>query len=260
MKNLLRGVFVTIILAVSAGNVYAGTSLININFNKVSYTGAGVVGTSGDKWNTFVGVSIQGYNKSIKNSKPYMQPISLVNSTGASSGVSITDYSFDSLNTIDDVSESFSVLAVGHNLMNGYAQTFTGNTSYVNLTGLKPGQNYRITVYSQNEMNTINYELETRLNNGTSVVYMDTGQDMGNASTFVYGQNYVQGFITPSSTGTLTISFNSIGGSALDFSPINGIQIEAVPEPRNVVLLGIGALLAGVSFRYKAKESVTVEL
>jgi hypothetical protein len=254
MKILLKAAFAYIFIVLLTNDVYAYTSLININFNKtsVTYTGAGVVGTSSDSWNKFNFPSLGFFNGG--------NAVTLLNSTGHSSGVSITDYSFGNLNYVANSVEAFPSSGA-RNLMNGYALTYSGSTSYMNLSGLKPGQLYRITVYSQAVNNSPNYELDAHATGSGPTVNFSIYQDNGAESTFVASKNYAQAYVYPTSLGTLALTFTSLAPTQTTYSALNGLQIEAVPEPRNVVLFGVGAaFLAGVRFRNKSKETVTVEL
>lgn len=246
MKTLSRVLCIAMVSLISAGRGFA-TELINLNFGK-SYTGMAVspAGTDSDTWNYINYASLSSYN--LNNGYAPDKAFKLLDSKNLETTVELTQFSSSSLNNIS----SYTAFP-GNTLMNSYAQATPGHTGTIEFTGLTPGT-YKLYVYSQNEKNTTNYAVSITANGVT----FSTQKSDGTLDHFVSPDNYATAIVTVSSDTALSISFTGIGGQG----DINGIQIEsieAVPEPENITLLGIGGILVFGFMKRKTKEHSLVK-
>ena len=208
-----------------------GKTLIDVQFsNGASHTqsGAAVVGASGDTWNNFVsGQAGSG---------------SLVDTTNTASGVNLT-FSANNFWEADSTYTRFTGQPDA-NLMQGYLVGYGGQSDIaLAFTGLAAGQEYGFWVYTQGDDNSRGRSIGLSANGGAAAIATQT-----NASSFVPGDNYVYLTAFADQNGDLDLLGHDLNGEA----NINGVQLMAVPEPSQMVLLMAGGMfLAGAAVRRK---------
>ena len=186
------------------------------------YTGAGVLGTAGDKWNmvsgAFVTTGQSGSN------------IPLVDASGAATGVSLSYAGDDSI----DVS-TFGGIFTGsplQNLLTSYLFSRTPHVGTVTLGGLIAGDTYELILYSV--ANIPGRSTLFTVDGTTETVTPTTTQ------TLTAGDNYAEFIAAANSSGDLKVAFSGpVEGD------LNGIQLlngpaPSVPEPSSVALLATG--------------------
>jgi hypothetical protein len=206
-----------------------GKTLIDVQFsNGASHTqsGAAVVGASGDTWNNFVtGQAGSG---------------SLVDTTNTASGVSLA-FSANNFWEADSTYTRFTGQPDA-NLMQGYLVGYAGQADIaLSFTGLTAGQEYSFWVYTQGDDNSRGRSISLSANGGAAAIATQT-----NTGSFVLGDNYVYLTAVADRNGDVEIFGHDLVGEA----NINGVQLTAVPEPSEIVLLMAGGLLlAGAAVR-----------
>jgi hypothetical protein len=209
------------------------SGVINVNFGGSSnptYTGAAVIGSSGDIWNQASGTPT---NLSLLDSGGNNTSVTFTNSNG----FAITDnYGF-----------GFSGTQYA-NLMQGYLVLL--NPSVFTIGGLNPSNSYDLYIYSQGDSGSSGRRLKVTVG-GT--VFGTTATN-ANASTFILGQNYLKlSGLTPNSSGNIVGTWEKLAGEG----NVNGFQLTeasgnaAVPEPASIVIFGLGAL--GMAYRTRRK-------
>ena len=208
-----------------------GKALIDVQFsNGASHaqSGAAVVGTGGDTWNNFT-TGQAGHG-------------SLVDVSNTASGVSLT-FSANNFWEADSTYTRFTG-AADANLMQGYLVGYGGQSDIsLAFSGLAAGQEYGFWVYTQGDDNSRGRSIGLSANGGAYAISTQT-----NASSFVLGDNVVYLTAFADRNGDIDLVGHDLAGEA----NINGVQLMAVPEPSEMVLLMAGvALLAGAAVRRK---------
>jgi hypothetical protein len=208
-----------------------GKALIDVQFsNGMSHaqSGAAVVGAGGDTWNNFTtGQAGSG---------------SLMDVTNTASGVSLT-FSANNFWEADSTYTRFTG-APDANLMQGYLVGYGGQSDIsLAFSGLTAGQEYGFWVYTQGDDNSRGRSIGLSANGGAVAVSTQT-----NAGSFVLGDNYVYLTAFADQNGDIDLVGHDLAGEA----NINGVQLMAVPEPSEPVLLMAGVvLLAGAAVRHR---------
>jgi hypothetical protein len=221
----LAAVFAT---ATSAANAAA----IDVQFARDpghEQTGAAVVGSAGDIWNTFLGNANNG---------------SLVDTGGAASGVSL---SFSAAMVYDSVPSDTQFTGTPYaNLMQGYLVDFIGSQGIdMKFSGLVAGHEYGFWVYTQGDNNNGNRQLSLSANGGPA---QTTTQ--GTYNTFVLDHNYTYLVSFADIDGVVDLVAHDLNGEA----NINGVQLMAVPEPTSIALMLAGVLFCiGAARRQRAR-------
>jgi hypothetical protein len=227
-------------VALSANVVHA--SLINVDFGtsnsgsygdatSTAYSGAAVVGTSGDVWNGTTATS---------------GTVSLLGSSGIASGATMT-YSGSYMWCCGTGCSFGAGTNTYRNLMNDYLIPGSGTTTditvsnFVTLTGLAAGT-YNLYIYSASDKTNRKATFTAATSVGSNSVVI--GPNSSYIDYFAPGVTYGLIQVTVGDTGTLTISVSKLAadGSEID---IDGFQLQSVPEPASIVMLVSGAL--GVS-------------
>lgn len=138
-------------------------------------------------------------------------------------------------------------------LMLGYATNAPSDPSEpsnatMTLYGLSPGF-YEIYIYSQAEINT-DSELYATATTSGQVYSIEMGTD-GTAEQLEVNNNWMKATVAITD-GTLTMSV--VPGTVGIW---NGFQIQPVPEPNSVILLGIGGLVLFGRLKQKTKGDCT---
>jgi hypothetical protein len=139
-------------------------------------------------------------------------------------------------------------------LMLGYAKNTLSDplepsNATITLYGLTPGT-YEIYIYSQAEKNTKSELYATAKTSG--VVYSIEMDTDGKAEQLEVNNNWMKATVAITD-GTLTMSVNP-GTVGL----WNGFQIQPVPEPNSVILLGVGGLILFGRFKPKINGDCTI--
>jgi hypothetical protein len=247
MKKLRRVASIATLFMLFFGRAHAA-QLINMNFISLDgapMIGPAVAGSVGDYyWNETPTASLADYNTSYAT--PPLDPTTpfrLTDSTGTLSNVYVTGFSFNDSNQT----------GVGAFDSTPYASLMTGfvlANGYMNLTGLEKNASYNLYVYSQTNIDTATSPLTI---NANGAEFSTSGND-GTPNTFQSGANgnYIVHTVTTDASGNLNLVFSSASANAA----INGLQIQAVPEPQSVMLLGVGGVLVFAYLRLKTNESI----
>ncbi|QDV34815.1 hypothetical protein [Tautonia plasticadhaerens] len=210
--------------------------LINVDFNaqdSPTYSGAGVLGASGDVWNGIVGTSHTG-------------DMLLVDSANADTGVTLSyrdfDPASDAAGSAIFAGTPYDALLRDYLIAPGNDLGFAG---IVTFSGLTPGGTYRLILYS---VANLPDRGATFTANGDSQVVVPSG-----IPVLAQGDNYADFTTRADATGMITITASSGDGSEAD---LNGFQLQqlataVIPEPASLVnvLLGIALLGGGVACR-----------
>jgi hypothetical protein len=191
-------------LSVSA---WAGTiTVVNVQFAASGYTGAAVVGSAGDYWNSegAAGTSVallDTLGQSTSMTLTWSTPRAFAGTTGFAS----TPYA---------------------DLMEGYL--FNGNAEPVTITldGLTPDTGFDLYVYSQGDVASGGRAMQVDANG----IAADTTTTDAAASTFILCQNYLELPVSANASGQLEISFAPISIANFE-AGLNGFQLVSAPEP-----------------------------
>lgn len=254
MKKISLCLLATVLLGFNRV-AYGAGRLININFGEY-YNGAAATGKSGDQWNNLKGSDLRDYNYDRFERDDDLTPIDLISSKGGLPVAQMTAWHFDGISNIDPSVNAFveeGTSLPGYGLMTNYNYENGGDAdeSYITISGLAAGT-YKVYVYSQSELETINPKTVVTVND----IEVFTIPEVENTeSSFVLGKNYYTTEISLVSGENLRIGFTNTSDEELSKAAINGIQIEAVPEPGVVMLLGVGALFSLFTMREKSVSS-----
>ena len=220
--------FLAAALLAAASATHAAT-LVDVQFsNDASHTqsGAAVVGNNGDAWNNFT--------------SGHAGTGSLVDVAGGASGVKL---SFSASNFWEaDPSYFHFAGQADANLMQGYLVGYAGQPDItLNFTGLVAGHAYGFWVYTQGDDNSRGRSISLSANGGAAAIATQS-----NTGSFVLGDNVAYLTAVADHDGDVEIFGHDLVGEA----NINGVQLMAVPEPSEIVLLMAGGLLlAGAAVR-----------
>lgn len=241
MKKHLRLKLMAATLVALALPWTAPAQLINIDFIGSDMTGAAVLGSGGDTWNYF-------------NTAASGTPAggALVNSSNAATGASLSYFT-------PDLADGFNFSADGTAnpaaLFDGIAGGTNGGGGSgfaqitFNFTGLAPNTAYDIVAYGASQTGT---------DRGThffpTVGGAIAGSTTGASTTIAAGDgvSYATFQLTTDGSGDLTIhkNFNSATSAQ---GPVNGFQLQQVPEPSTFALAGFG--LASLALRRRRRAS-----
>lgn len=263
-SSRLLGAFSAGIICLSAGMLHA--QLYDVQFtgdsvgidyggggvaNGPAMTGAAEIGSAGDVWNGFgdSAYTFSAYPNGISSGA-----LSLVDSTGASSAVTMTiatdggsynanEPNWGNYSTFTQAGSPYSALM--QDLI--YANTVGGGT--LSLSGLVANQAYNLVLYNAGDQNVAGDRATAFTVNGVT----QTSQWDGVTSTLVAGVSYVDYASAMSDgSGNLVITFGSgvtLAGAVSSEGDIDGFQLQAVPEPSTLAMLAAGGAMLLLGYR-----------
>jgi len=219
-------------------------------------TGAAVIGAPGDTWNQAIsngGGGATGTN------------LALVDTTGASTGVSLTWSAVTEWNEAD-ASHAFNDTAFNgtpyQNLMGSYLVADPSDSASLEITGLTAGGAYEMYFYSQANQDTDGRIADFDVNGvnvstlqGTCGVTPDCPDTL---NTFVLGENYTLADVVADSNGDINVGITVPGEQTYE-GDVNGFQLvgggsASTPEPGTAGLMLL-ALGAGASLLRRRRQS-----
>lgn len=218
-----------VLLSLSALSAQAGT-IADVYFSSgPTFSGAAVVGSSGDVWNRFGTTSATN--------------APLFNVGGTSSGITLTYSGADGV--VDDFfpnGNGFQSTSYA-NLMNHFL--FGSGTASFTLNGLTPNTNYGLVFYSEGDSLVTGNQFQVTGLSGSNLLTNNPA-----LSGFALGQNYLN--LTGLSNGLGVLTFSVHDPLNIEFD-LNGFQLStaaappaATPEPSTWVMLAAGLGLFGV--------------
>jgi hypothetical protein len=217
-------------------------------------SGAAAVGSAGDIWNGLGGLAYSAYPLGAT-----AVGVPLVDSTGAATPVTLSlsapngTYGANSVNWNNH--STYSYIGPFPNLNENAAFVLTptlysaltgtmlvantaGNPGNVTLSGLAPNQAFDLYLYNAGDANIGAGRTSTFIVNGIT----QTSTWMADTHALVAGDSYTE-YVNAMSdgAGNLVITFGD--GSGVTESDLNGLQLQAVPEPGTLALLASGAVL-----------------
>lgn len=238
-KNSIRN-FAVIVFAVVVAVAFAGratATLVDVDFSPgagPAQSGAAVLGSAGDIWNNIGAGSGTA--------------VALNDVTGAATTVTLTYSSnFGGSNAGGSAMD-----AATSNLMQDYLAM---NGLSFTIAGLSPSSAYQIALYGAGDQNSLNGAanggqgtLFTILQTPSPTVFGTTSEVNPSAPTTGDrkisdgpGVAYVLLTANSDATGALKVNVN-YNSTSFSTAPVNGFQIQAVPEPTSLVLVGIGGI------------------
>jgi hypothetical protein len=237
---------------------------------------------SGTTWNSLICPTVATANTSGSQlTYTVEQNLSLVDSSGASSAVSISSIQFSENNNKTDTIHNTGMVSgtnpgtdgLSANPSSLMSQSWfdNGTSEYMvfNLAGLTPGNAYDLYIYGagQNVGYGGTYTVpvanqaagyNTAANAYTTEpsatsIYRSVVDSGGNAAT-EQGLTWVMLPVLADSSGDLTFNVLKDGLSGIKGS-INGFQLQPVPEPGTVALISSGVALAALAYRRRQARS-----
>jgi hypothetical protein len=241
MKKLIFLLTAFLVMCVNGKPAYAAGELINLQFGggDAATNGGAVNNVEGQYWNYIVSEGTQSLTNMVYADGMTTSTVSVNETMTTSTGMvtNATAYTgkdiglmtgYFSTSDVQHGTFSFTGLTAGEYKVYVYSQRETGNNSYLNLGLTTAGHSYAINIANNSDL--------TGLTSGTGL----------NPAA-----NWASQKVLVGADGTLnmTTGFNNA---------INGIQIEAVPEPGSVILLGVGGIFVLGALRIRAKEGTAV--
>ena len=237
-RPLVRAIVTPIALAVASVIASSATAtLINVDFNSSgpgtsvgTFAGTGILG--GGTWN---GVTVNQNAQALATT-------SLLDSTGAASGISVTIPAYQGAwNFASQPPSSWKPL-MGDYL---YVTAAGQSTATINLSGLGSSTAWDLVFYSasgQGEGSNFTIGATTK----------QTTDSGGIGATLTVGDEYVVfNNIVSSGSGTISIAWENYGTPG---SVLNGLQIQSVPEPSSVFLVSSAALCGAAACRVRSRS------
>ena len=238
-------------LGVQAQAGLVANQTINVNFSLLGedyhYEGQGALPSLGNTWNHLDLNSDHFENTDLDYDGPneytdgeptkFVKITDLVDSLGTTTSVGFRRYAEgDDIGGSGGWSGDEDAIA----LLRSYNSIDrNGGTQYITITGLDPSLPH----------NLIMYAIGNAPREGAVFTFDGTQKTSSGGNSFplihdsyVEGVNYVQFIGTPNAEGELTFHWNCIDDLG-QYTVMNGFQIQAIPEPSALVLLGIGGLL-----------------
>jgi hypothetical protein len=217
-KNIITGC----VFAVGLSTVGYAQPLIDVSLGDGSVTpsGAAVLGTAGDQWNSF-DASFGSFG-----------PISVFDSTGAGTSAAVSILCDGGVMALNGPSQPLP------DLTHYYAFNNTGGWIAGEVEGLQANQAYNLVLYvASDDASGGDRSVAGAVFGATLTPFFATGDPQ---SSFVNGENVVELQVVTNAKGALTfIEGDGIGNTSGEVD-LNGFQLQAVPEPASLAALGIG--------------------
>ncbi|WP_167599228.1 PEP-CTERM sorting domain-containing protein [Chlorobaculum sp. 24CR] len=225
MKNVSSFLFVFLLACIASKSGYSEPGdVLNIQLGgttPANYTNGAAINDNTQVWNRLTNVDVTTVNN-------------LQYSGGASTDISVT---YDTPVYAGGISTSFKSSSLDFALFRGYMGTNNLYDGYINFSGL-PSGTYNVYVYMQGKKTVSISSLQMNVTTPASNEIFSLSND-GKANVLIDGTNWVMKTVIVTD-GTLDMAIEKD-------SLLNGIQIQhisnTVPEPGNVILLGIGGVL-----------------
>jgi len=237
-RNMAVSLAAAILLLASGARA---APLIDVQFTangSPGYSGAAVIGSAGDSWNTFRGPGFTNVSGS---------GLPLNDATGASTGVTL-GYTGNGFFDTTGSSAIFEGTPFA-TLLDAYlvGDVFGRGAGTVTLSGLTAGARYQLILYSV--ANNIGRVTDFTVG-GTTQSVVPTSTTMLTA-----GVNYTDFTAVADALGHLTISFTA--GANSSEGDLNGLQLQeltiSMPEPASLTLLAMGLAGLGMVLRTRRR-------
>ena len=239
----------SVLAAIALAPVASATT---INFSVHHADDNGVVTSANLSGPDGVAAGVETWNLPTASGEPLASASSLLDATGATTGVGVT---FDTLGGPDDWGYGSALKLLwrsGRGFYNG-----PGNAGSFTITGLTPGATFDLWIATSHisgdaTRNLGDWSTANTNSTGSSITVDNTGQET-NGDTWVAGANYVLfQSVVADVNGKITMTEHASQPNTTDSRVgFNGFQlVTAVPEPSTTMLCGLGLL--GLVFRRRA--------
>lgn len=221
MKKLSFLLTALMLMGLAGGEAKAASGLINLNFDfgDYPYSNGAAIDDEDQTWNV-----IDDNSGGVRFDNLLYSDIIETHSS-----VSVT------LNCGGYESSESAISGVDNPFMSSYLVT-GGDTGTIDFSGLTPGQ-YEIYVYSQKKAgDMVPSHLQISATTFVGSSYDFTINNTNDATSLIEGTNWIKKTVVVDHTGNINMVLSAN-------SSLNGIQIQAVPEPNSIVLLGVGGVL-----------------
>lgn len=230
-----KSTFALLLAATAAGIAPSYAALYNVDWTKNNapgtiglYSGAAVVGSSGDTWNT-TDPEVSG------------PLVDIVDSSGAATTVDVSWVNLFSSWTETDV--NYSTSGPGgtdlNPLMRDYGFTFPGQVATVTIAQLPLNVDY--TIYLSGHPNGASQDVTFDVTGAAEAAQTLSGNVKLDNDGYAAGVDYTVFTGNTGALGQIVYTQTSLTGN---FSGSAGFQLDVVPEPSSLALLGLGGLLA----------------